>query len=452
MSKNILLVNPWIADFAAYDLWAKPLGLLYIGKFLRSQEYKIELIDLQHRKRWETEPEVGKYNHTGRGKYNKTRIPKPKILNHVPRYYGLYGATPEQIKNALPDYNPDAILMTSQMTYWYPGVEKTVGILRQFFPEKPIILGGIYATLYPEQAWKTIQPDYLITGTGEKQALKLLDNLFGFKRNYSGIPDFDDRGYLPWDLYEELDSAGIMTSRGCPYSCSFCATKQLHPRFSMRSPEDVVDEIIHTYDQFNVKNFAFYDDALFSNKENHIKPILREIIKKGLGIKFHTPNGLFARQIDDELAQLMKKAGFKTVRLSLESSVEKWQKASSNKVSRREFKNAVNRLKKAGYKSRDIEVYLIMGLPGQKPKEVKESLSFVYEKGAISRLASFTPIPGTVDWKRAVQGGYIDENIDPLLTNNTLHPCANADFPAEQFQKLRHYSNQLNNKVREKNG
>ena len=452
MNKNILLVNPWIADFAAYDLWAKPLGLLYIGKFLRSYEYKIELLDLQHRKSWETEPEVGKYTHTGRGKYNKTKIPKPKLLKHVPRYYGLYGATPEQVENALPDYNPDAILVTSQMTYWYPGVKKTVEILRQYFPKKPIILGGIYATLFPEQAWKTIQPDYLITGTGEKQVLKLLDNLFGIQRDHSDIPAFNDQGYLPWDLYENLDSVGIMTSRGCPYSCSFCATKQLHPQFSMRSPQDVIDEIMHIYNRFNVKNFAFYDDALFTNKENHIKPILKEIIDKGPGIKFHTPNGLFASQIDEDLAQLMKKSGFKTVRLSLESSVDKWQKASSDKVSKQEFINAVHRLKKAGYKARDIEVYLIMGLPGQKPEEVKKSLNFVYENGAISRLASFTPIPGTVDWKRAIENGYIDEDIDPVLTNNTLHPCASADFPADQFQELRHYSNQLNNKVREKYG
>ncbi|MCF7885065.1 MAG: B12-binding domain-containing radical SAM protein [Candidatus Marinimicrobia bacterium] len=452
MSPKILLVNPWIADFAAYDLWAKPIGLLYIGKFLREYGYKISLVDLQDRKEWDSEPETGKYIHSGRGKYKKTRIEKPDILKPIPRHYGLYGATPEQFKNELQSHSPDAILVTSQMTYWYPGVQKTVAILRKKFPETPLVLGGIYATLCSEHASKVINPDHLVTGTGEKQVLKLLDAMFDINRDYATIPDFNDEGLLPWDLYEDLDAVGLMTSRGCPYTCSFCATNQLHPHFHMRQPEDVIREIIYVYDKYNVKNFAFYDDALFTNKEQHIKPILKTLINRGLGINFHTPNGLFAREIDSELAKLMKRAGFKTVRLSLESSVKKWQKEASSKVSRQDFQNAIYKLKKAGYQSREIEAYLIMGLPGQKPEEVQESLDFVYKSEAISRLAAFTPIPGTKDWQRAIDNNYIKEDIDPLLTNNTVYPCASSDFPAEKYQELRHYSNQLNNKVREKNG
>ena len=452
MNQSILLVNPWIADFAAYDLWAKPMGLLYIGKFLRKYGYNLALIDLQDRLKWSDKPNIGRYVHSGRGSYNKTIIDKPDLLQNIPRHYGLYGATPEQFKNELEKYNPDAILLTSQMTYWYPGVKATIDILREYFPGKPVIMGGIYATLFPEHAQKIIQPDHLITGTGEKQVLQLLDNIFDIKRDHTKIPLFDDTGMLPWDLYDDLDSVGIMTSRGCPYDCSFCATKTLHPRFTLRQPRDVVDEVIKVYQEYNVKQFAFFDDALFSNKENHIKPVLRALIDQGLGVRFHTPNGLFAREIDLELAELMKKAGFATVRLSLESSVKKWQKEASAKVSRQDFQKAVLNLKKAGYASRDIEAYLIMGLPGQKPEEVRESLDFVYQCHAISRLASFTPIPGSRDWKRSISEGYITSNIDPLLTNNTVYPCAGTNFPAAAFQELRHYSNRLNNKVRSQDG
>jgi radical SAM superfamily enzyme YgiQ (UPF0313 family) len=452
MNNTILLVNPWIADFAAYDLWAKPLGLLYVGKFLREHGYNIDLIDLQDRTKWSADPVLGKYVNSGRGKYNKTKIEKPDIVKHIPRHFGLYGATKEQFETELAGYSPAAILITSQMTYWYPGIQYTVNVLRKRFPEVPIILGGIYATLFPEHAQNNIQPDYLITGAGEKQVLKLLDHLFNVNRDYTGIPQFNDQGCLPWDLYDKLDSVGIMSSRGCPYSCSFCATKILHPEFCMRQPEDVINEIIYIYNNFNVRNYAFYDDALFTNKESHIKPILRAIIDQGLGIKFHTPNGLFAREIDQELARLMKNSGFKTIRLSLESSVKKWQKESSSKVNSRDFSQAAAKLKQAGYKASEIEAYLIMGLPGQTPEEVKTSLRFVYQCGAISRLASFTPISGTQDWKRAISEGFIDQDIDPLLTNNTVYACANPEFPQEKFQELRHFSNQLNQKVRNKYG
>lgn len=222
-NKRLLLVNPWIADFAAYDLWAKPVGLLYIAKYLRAADYEISLLDLLDREKWGQKST--RYAPTGRGKYLKTPLPKPKPLQDIPRQYGLYGARPEQLQNHLSKAtSPDAILVSSHMTYWYPGVQYTVQLLRQYFPDTPLILGGIYASVYPEHARQLIQPDYLITGYGEKQVLQLLDSLFHKERDYSVLPDFDDSGALPWDLYKNLKAVALQTSRGCPYQCSYCLT------------------------------------------------------------------------------------------------------------------------------------------------------------------------------------------------------------------------------------
>ena len=446
-SRRLLLINPWIADFAAFDLWAKPLGLLYVGKFLRKHGYEINLIDLLDRAKW-GEKKTGKSSN-GKGKYRKTIIPKPQILSWVPRRYGLYGATENQFLEALSNTEtPDAILVTSHMTYWYPGIQETVKVLRNVYPEKPIILGGIYATLNTDHANKVISPDYLITGYGEKKILTILDSLFKIERDYTYIPDFDDTGTLPWDLYSELYAAPIMTSRGCPFRCTYCATRLLHPHFIQRDPEDVIKEIVKVHDRFGVKNFAFYDDALFVNRNRHIVPILEGVIDSEANVNFHTPNGLFAKEIDKYLAELMKRAGFKTVRLSLESVVNKWQKASSGKVSRENYLTAVKNLEAAGFNHSDIEIYLIMGLPGQTYNQVKESLEFVADTGAISRLSSFSPIPRTVEWERAKEMGYVYDNMDPLLTNNTLYPCRSRDFPVEKFIELRQLSNRLNENVK----
>ncbi|PJA54883.1 MAG: radical SAM protein, partial [Candidatus Marinimicrobia bacterium CG_4_9_14_3_um_filter_48_9] len=90
---RLLLINPWITDFAAYDLWLKPLGLLYIGAYLRAAGYEIDLIDCMDR----NHPSVsglmkpGDSKPDGRGKFYKTELPKPESLHHIPRRWGRYG-------------------------------------------------------------------------------------------------------------------------------------------------------------------------------------------------------------------------------------------------------------------------------------------------------------------------------------------------------------------------
>ncbi|HRD18337.1 MAG TPA: cobalamin B12-binding domain-containing protein, partial [Candidatus Marinimicrobia bacterium] len=191
--RSLLLINPWIADFTAFDLWSKPLGLLYIAKFLQNYGYEIELLDLMDRQRWQ-DTSNDKFN-DGRGKYRKTIIAKPPVLARYPRRFGLYGASREQFSDTLSNMaRPNAILVTSLIAYWYPGVAATVEILRRYFPETPLILGGIYASLYPEHARNSIQPDFLITGYGEKKTLQLVDQLFGIERDYNVIPDYNDNG------------------------------------------------------------------------------------------------------------------------------------------------------------------------------------------------------------------------------------------------------------------
>ncbi len=441
--RSLLLINPWIADFTAFDLWSKPLGLLYIAKFLQNYGYEIELLDLMDRQRWQ-DTSNDKFN-DGRGKYRKTIIAKPPVLARYPRRFGLYGASREQFSDALSNMaRPNAILVTSLIAYWYPGVAATVEILRRYFPETPLILGGIYASLYPEHARNSIQPDFLITGYGEKKALRLIDHLFGIERDYGDIPDYNDNGILPWHLYPKLKSVAVLTSRGCPNRCTYCATYLLNKKFVQRRPEDVISEIISTYNQFNVENFAFYDDALFAHRDRHIIPILKGIISAGVKINLHSPNGLFAREINSELAELMFSAGFKTVRLSLESTSSQIQKSSSNKVNNANYTDAVNNLAKAGFARNSLETYLIMGLPGQTRQQIIDSINFVADQGVIVKLASFSPIPGTTEWERARALGYVSDDQDPLMTNATIFPFLSRNLSYEDYLALRQVANERN--------
>ena len=163
--KSVLLVNPWIYDFAAYDFGARPLGLLRIASFLR-REYDVSLIDcLSGSSRSKRE--------SGFSKFRKVRIETPAVLSSIKRPYFRYGISPEEFRDRLSrPMRPTSIYVTSGMTYWYPGVVQTIKILKEFFPKAPVILGGIYATLCHEHAARSSGADYVWRGDYIKNTLK----------------------------------------------------------------------------------------------------------------------------------------------------------------------------------------------------------------------------------------------------------------------------------------
>ncbi len=443
MPYRLLLINPWIYDFSAYDLWSKPLGLLYIASFLRQMGFEVNLIDCLDKYAAGQKVKVRKY---GIGNLPRTIVPKPKILEHIPRYYARYGISEELFIERLKQHkNADAVLVTSIMTYWYPGVQRVVELVRQYLPNKPIILGGIYASLLPEHARQVIKPDFLITGPGEIKTLTLLAELFSIPLTSFTLPaSLDDYPYPAFDLINHPDYLIVMTSRGCPYDCSFCAQKRIAMRFTQRQPERVVEEIETQYRRFHLRDFAFYDDALFIAKHKHIEVILQLLLEKNLPLRLHTPNGLFVKYVDRQLAELMFRNHFKTIRLSFETAnAERWKDMYA-KVSDEAMIEAVQHLINAGYRAKDLEAYVIMGLPGQSLDEIVASIIFVHNLGVLVRLASFSPIPGTQEFERAVKLGLISDDIDPLLTNKSIFPLANEKISYETFRKIRKFANVLN--------
>jgi radical SAM superfamily enzyme YgiQ (UPF0313 family) len=442
--KKILLINPWIYDFTAYDLWSKPLGLLYIASFLRKQGYDVHLIDcLEKSSSVRKGSGIKRY---GTGKYDRTIVAKPQVLSHIPRFYARYGISEDDFIRRLKDTaDYDAVLVTSIMTYWYPGVQLAVELCRKHLPQVPVILGGIYASLMPQHAKEFIKADYLVEGPGELQVLTILKNIAGEKVDTEKLPkSIDDYPFPAFDLLAQVDYLPIMTSRGCPYNCTFCAQKLISMPFVQRTPDSVVEEFGEHYQRFKRRDFAFYDDALFIKRDSHIKTILAKLIDKKLPLRLHSPNGLFAKYVDREMAELMYRSSFKTVRLSFETSNEERRKDMQSKVTNEDIINAVEYLVQAGYKAKDLESYVLMGLPGQSVEEIIASMIFVHNLGIQIRLASFSPIPGTVEYERAVDDGLIEKDMDPLLTNKTIFPLHKNPQEYQMYRKIRMFSHILN--------
>ena len=126
---HILLVNPWIHDFTAYDFWAKPLGLLTLAAILRKQGCRLSYIDCLDRFHPRA-PQIDSPTRYGCGPFRKTRISKPAAFKDVPRRFSRYGIDPAWLREDLNRIDaPDIILVTSAMTYWYTGVQETIGLV-----------------------------------------------------------------------------------------------------------------------------------------------------------------------------------------------------------------------------------------------------------------------------------------------------------------------------------
>lgn len=439
---NILLVNPWIYDFAAYDFWIKPIGLLSIGNTLEQHGYQTFLIDCLDR--WHPLNPSIKNKKYGTGKFIRTEVEKPAAVKHIPRRYCRYGMPMDAFEKALAAIPvPDVILVTSMMTYWYPGVQQAIRMLKQKFPSKPLILGGVYATLCHDHAIENAGADYVIRGQGEMAALKLVAELTG-----NSLDPIDNTGeQFPqpsFRYYSRLAALPILTSVGCPYHCSFCASKQLAGSFRQRNPEEVIADIEYYYRRRHVRQIAFYDDALLMNQQRHLAIILEGVLRKGIHVNFHTPNGMHPRQITRELAQLMFRTNFKTLRLSYESASPARQADMGFKVTDDSLAAAVDYLAAAGFRRRDLEVYVIMGLPDQTVAEVVHTMLTAVGLGTRVKLTTYSPIPGTLDWERSIQRGLISPDIDPLLTNDSVFPLARPEFPYEMFQQIKSLSKVLN--------
>ena len=405
---QILAVNPFVEDFAFFDLWSKPLGLLYLLERLK-QKNEVTFIDCIH------EGAIGQKS-WGREKISKLELEKPNVYANVKRNYHRFGMSDSAFQARLLGLSPDLILVTSIMTYWYGGVRHTIKLLREFFPATPIYLGGIYARLCSQHA-KTLGANELLT-------------------------DFwlPDATHPAFELYETAPYGITMTSFGCPMHCEYCASSILWPKYLQRNISEILTEIEFEA-SLGIENIAFYDDALLINKENNFYPLAKKLQNRFNGrISFHTPNGLHVRQIDTRCAETLRETNFKTLRLSLESIDPKIAHESSDKVQRHEYKTAVKKLHDAGYTQKDCETYILLGLPGQTIASVKQTIDFARECGGTPKLAEFSPIPGTPLFEEAAKK-IPKLKTEPLLQNNSVYSTyVSKTMSEETLQELKDYS------------
>jgi pyruvate-formate lyase-activating enzyme len=386
---QVLLLNPPIFDFTAYDFWSRPYGMLRVAGRMK-HSCRLEVFDYlvpQKRDSW------------GRGRFDSETAIRPKSLKDIPRIFHRFGRPREEFRNLLRTKHFDSVLIQTLMTYWYLGVQEAIEDIRELQPSAKIILGGIYATLCPSHA-RSLGPDLVITGND-------LDPLWNF---LSIKPDNKEIPFWP----REYTDVGVMKiTEGCPFHCTYCSAPLFWPQFIERPVEECMKEFLQLLNS-GVRNIAFYDDALLFHADKSLIPFLNAVRINGIPVAFHTPNALNARFINPDIARLMVQTGFKSFFLGLESSAVPWQDLTGGKVDPREFEFAVQCLKKAGAQS--VVTYIIVGHPDTETQDLEYSIRFAHECGTRVLLSEFSPVPGTADSLKSEKWANLKE---PLSHNKT---------------------------------
>lgn len=377
---KVLLVNP--SQRRVYGSKMKPsyapLGLLYIAACLEKESHKIEFLD-----------------------FDNDNLDNDKFKNFVLKF------------------KPEVVGITSTTS--------TINHAKQLARDVknisniPVIVGGIHATIAPEDTLKEEFIDFIVIGEGEISAAKLFNELKKKKPNFSKIKGigYKEKGKIkltvPQPLIEDMDSlpyparhllrneyippdaldnpvTTIITSRGCPGRCTYCCTKNIFGhKFRFRSVKNVVDEIELLLSK-GIKEIHIMDDNFTVHKQR-VLDFRDEILKRRIKTTFLFANGLRADKIDEEILKALKDIGVLSVGFGVESGNQKILDIIKKDIKLDTVRKAYKLSKRFGFETWG---FFIIGLPGENKNTVRDTIEFAKElEPDFAKFLILKPYPGS---------------------------------------------------------
>jgi anaerobic magnesium-protoporphyrin IX monomethyl ester cyclase len=443
---KLTIINPPWFFLDEMNYFPQNLGIRYITSFLNSKGHKADFIDSLN----EEIPTI------------KERVIKDQKIKQIGMNY-------DSICN-LVCRDTDFIGIGIPFTFLNTTAKELTEKLKEKF-DVPIITGGTSPSTLPKKALEF--SDYIIMGEGEIPLLKLLSgekpsNIAGFasKKFNNGfserILNLDE---LPFPYREEnfekyssfsargrknMKTASIITSRGCPYNCNFCST---HPTsghdWRNRSVENVLSEIEYLNKKFSISHIEIEDDN-FSLNKNKTKKILEEIIKynerTSIPLTFSNSNGLRIDTLDEEIINLMKKAGFSPLYMALESGNPETLKLMNKKLSLDKVYEIAKISSKYGL---SIIYFLMIGYPGETKERFTKSIDFCLKLKELgnSKFTTFLtrPYPGTELFEYCVKKNYVKRSVEEDIFLGSRFDISTPDFDENELRwRLKHANDILN--------
>jgi len=394
------------------------------------------------------------------------RIKKSKIQVDIIDAEGLELQLHE-LYDRVDSFSPDLIGITCPTPVYYI-VKQMCNELKEKDSTVIIVLGGPHPTALPRETIEDIKTDVVVIGEGEETFIELVDHInnnrklntikgIAFRDNSDIIVNnrrelINDLDLLPFPAKDLLPlhkyylpptkrirserATNMITSRGCPFACTFCMARTIWKRQSrLRSIENVLAEIKENIDNYNLTEFSFHDE-LFTFKKSRVIEFCQGVINKGMDITWVCQAR--AGTVDTEMLKYMKMAGCGKIAFGFESGNQHMLNLMNKKET---LKNAVESAylcKKAGI---EVEGAFILGYPGETIQSLEDTIRFAIDLD-IDTAAFFIaiPYPGTDLFDLAVKNGYLKETIDwrefaPV--SNLESPMIIPNISLENLQKYK---------------
>jgi radical SAM superfamily enzyme YgiQ (UPF0313 family) len=426
---KILLIQPPVEDFYQTTLRTLPVGLLYLAASLEQAGIDIEMLDCQatpHKHVIDVPPEFAYLERY----YRPGNLSPFKLYSHY-RHYGLPW---EDIRERIRQARAEVIGISALFTPFYREALRVAALAKEIDPACPVIMGGAHVNACPQQVLANPNVDFVLLGEGERTLPALVSALVdnrstaisaicgvGYKtRGKLVLPEHGDvvenLDALPLPARHLLDPARytlggkhvtmLITSRGCPYHCTFCSIFLTAGRqFRTRSLNSIIDEMKLCREHFGIDIFDIEDDnfSFDQQRATAILAAIREEFGDG-GIELLAMNGVSAANISEPLVEQMRQTGFRALNLALVTSDKQRQRTTRRPGSTDHFDRVVQKGAEVGI---EMVNYLILGLPESSIEEMLESIIHLMERPVLIGPSVFYATPGTASYRQCLEQGWL---------------------------------------------
>lgn len=385
--------------------------------------------------------------------------------------------TEDECRKRLKEKDPDVVLVSAISSEYFQQYHAAIAMAKEISPDIKTVMGGVYPTVLPEETLNDEKVDYIFQGHAEERVVPFLEAVIDQDQAYlqdcPGIgfcdengrkkvnpvttyisdvkelvePDYSELDIVPY--FQDLSSrsyqhhsndrtAHITTSYGCPYNCTFCASRTISGKKTVYRPlDDVLDEVDFLYNQHQVRHLVFLDDNMIADR-SRIEEMLHAFIKRFPELTWK-PVTVAAWHLDEDLIALMKRSGCSQITISVESGSQRVLREVIKKPLKLDIIPPVVEI--CHRHEMDIAANFVIGMPGETWDDLRETFRFA-EKGDfdIVHFHIATPLPQTELYDKAKENGYLPEDfhfLDPNYFGFGKAFIATEEFTPSELMILR---------------
>lgn len=410
---KLLLIDPPFKSLAGMFSFYFPLGLTYLAATAKQAGFDCGILDMDA-----AEPRSGSLDNAREYDQYGAYLQALKNLDHP---------TWDLMRTLILDQKPDFIGITA-LTTKFGSVIQTARICKEILPQVPVIVGGAHASAMPELTMKVSDIDYVLRGEADESLPELLlslrdggalENVAGlsyrdadgkirhnvdrvFVKDLDSLPLPDRSALLHPQHYSSEDMGVLLTSRGCPYRCSYCF-HMWDFKVRYRSTNKVLEEIRHIHNTYGTRQFSLKDDSFTVNRQRVLE-LCRALKQEPFKIGFNCTTRVDI--LDDELVTAMKQAGCNQINVGIESGSARILAATDKNITHAQVLTAASLLNRHNL---FWSGYFMIGLPEETEQDIRKTMAFLGKaRPFYGGLGVYNPFPRTKLFTQGVQLGLLD--------------------------------------------